>query len=91
MTKLRTIAAVSLVLAALGWSPSASAQGGGCVADIRQVEGQNVMTLAEAMQRAGVSGNVVDAQLCRAGGGYVYRVRIRDAGGQLKSVEIPAG
>ena len=90
MTQLRAIRAALLALAVAGASPAAMAQDG-CVADIRQLpEGQQAMTLPEAMQRAGVSGAVVSAQLCKSGGGYVYRLQIRGAGGELKSIEIPA-
>jgi hypothetical protein len=64
---------------------------GGCVSDIRQLEGEaRAVTLPEAMQRAGVSGQVVSAQLCQSGSGYVYRVRVRDANGEVKSITIPA-
>jgi uncharacterized membrane protein YkoI len=46
--------------------------------------------LPEAMQQAGVEGGVVEAELCRGGGGYSYRVRLRQ-NGQVRVVNIPAG
>jgi hypothetical protein len=46
--------------------------------------------LPTAMQNAGLNGaEVVEAQLCRAGGGWSYRVRYRQ-GGQVRSANIPA-
>ena len=82
--------AVLLALSLAGPVSDAVAQGA-CVSDIRQLPGEaRALTLPAALQRAGVSGQVVDAQLCQSGGGYVYRVRIRAANGELKSMQIPA-
>ena len=50
-----------------------------------------VIPFPQAMQQAGVAGPVVDVQLCRAGGGYVYRARILKPDGQVQAVNIPAG
>jgi len=30
-------------------------------------------------------------QLCRSGGGYEYRARVREQGGEVREVSIPAG
>lgn len=90
MKTFRTTLAVLLILAATGWSPAAFAQNG-CVSDIRQLPADaQAVTLPAAMQRAGISGQVISAQLCQSGSGYVYRVRVRGANGEVKSTEIPA-
>ncbi len=90
MTTLRTTMAALLILAATGWTPAALAQGG-CVSDIRQLPGDaQAVTLPVAMQRAGIAGQVISAQLCQSGSGYVYRVRVREANGEVRSIEIPA-
>jgi hypothetical protein len=59
--------------------------------DARQVlEQGQAAPLPTAMQNAGLNGaQVLDAQLCRAGGGWSYRVRYRQ-GGQVRSANIPA-
>lgn len=54
------------------------------------LEAGQVVPLPEALRQAGVAGRVVDAELCRAGGGYVYRVRILEDG-QVRGTNIPAG
>ena len=49
-------------------------------------QGQAI-TFPEAASRAGIQANqVVGVQLCRSGGGYVYRVRLRDG----RQANIPA-
>jgi hypothetical protein len=56
--------------------------------DARQIiEQGQALPFAEAAARAGIEANqVVDADLCQGGGGYVYRVRLRDGG----QTDIPA-
>jgi hypothetical protein len=86
--------ATAFLLAALAGSPSASLAQGGCVSggEGRQLlEQGQVMPFPQAMQQAGISGQVVDVQLCRSGGGYVYRARVRDESGEVRAVNIPAG
>lgn len=92
MNKSRTILAAA-VLIGLGCAPApAVAQGCLSGSEGRQVlEQGQAMPLPEAMRRAGVSGQVIDAQLCGGGGGYVYRVRIRQDDGEIRSLNIPAG
>ncbi len=91
MKTFRTALAALFILASHGWSPAVFAQGGGCVSDIRQLPADaQAVTLPVAMQRAGISGQVISAQLCQSGSGYVYRVRVRGANGEVKSTEIPA-
>jgi hypothetical protein len=83
------IAAFLLVLA--GGLSGAQAE---CVSgrDARKVlEQGQAAPLPSAMQSAGLRGaQVLDAQLCRSGGGWSYRVRYRQ-GGQVRSANIPAG
>lgn len=54
------------------------------------LEQGQVVPLPEAMRQAGLNGGVVGAELCRGGGGYIYRVRLRQSG-QVRVVNIPAG
>jgi hypothetical protein len=81
MTGIRLIAAVAL-LAICNLADGALAQA--CVSreEARQLIDQGqVVTLAQAASSAGITDNqIVDAQLCQGGGGYVYRVRLRDGG-----------
>ncbi len=91
MSAFRTIALAILLLAG---SSSASFPQGGCVSggEGRQLlEQGQVVPFPQAMQQAGISGQVVDVQLCRSGGGYVYRARVREEGGDVREVNIPAG
>lgn len=45
----------------------------------------------DAMRRAGLSFNqVLEVQLCPAGAGFVYRVKVLQPGGHVKLVNIPA-
>ncbi len=52
-----------------------------------------VLPFPVAMQRAGLSRDqlVGSPNLCRAGGGYVYRVRVLQRGGRVRPMSIPAG
>jgi hypothetical protein len=81
MTRLRCIAA-AVAIALSAFAGGAFAQG--CVSgqEARQLIDQGqVVPFPEAASRAGLAANqVVDVQLCQAGGGYVYRVRLRDGG-----------
>jgi hypothetical protein len=87
--------AVALCVLALsgGFSPTL-AQSGGCVEgkQAREVlEKGQAAPLPTAMQNAGLHGaQVLSAQLCKAGGGWSYKVRYRQ-GGQVRSTSIPAG
>jgi hypothetical protein len=93
MIRLRAIAAAALLLALSGLSADSLAQGG-CVS---QGEGQQmvaqgqVLPLPAALQNAGLGGaQVIDVQLCHAGGGWAYRVRYNQ-GGQVSTANVPAG
>lgn len=56
------------------------------------LEQGQVIPFPQAARQAGISPDrVVDVQLCRSGGGYVYRVRVLDASGQVSAMNIPAG
>jgi hypothetical protein len=90
MSTIRAIAGALFILAAGSWS-AAEAQ---CVSgrNGRELVAQGeVMPFPEAARQAGISSDqVVGVQLCRSGGGYVYRVRVL-RGGKVRSVNIPAG
>jgi hypothetical protein len=64
---------------------------------VSQGEGQQmvaqgqVQPLPAALANAGLGGvQVLGAQLCRAGGGWVYQVRY-NAGGAVQTANVPAG
>lgn len=94
MIRHRAIAAALFLLAVTGSASETMAQGG-CLSggEGRQLMEQGqVVPFPEAMRRAGLSSDqVVEVQLCRAGGGYVYRVRVLQSGGEVRSQNIPAG
>lgn len=94
MSKLPAITTALLAAALACASPGAMAQGG-CLSggEGRQLlEQGQVVPFPQAMRQAGLSADqVVDVQLCRSGAGYVYRVRVLEAGGQVSSMDIPAG
>jgi hypothetical protein len=55
------------------------------------VEQGQVRPLYVALQSAGLAqAQVLSAQLCHAGGGWVYRVRYRQ-GGNVRTADVPAG
>jgi hypothetical protein len=86
------IVLAALCLAFAGLVSSAMAQG--CVKgqEARQLlEQGQAIPFPEALQRAGYSSDQLagDPQLCRNGGGFVYRVRVY-RNGQVSSVSIPA-
>lgn len=82
---------VSLLLCLAGGVSEGRAE---CVSghQARQVlEQGQAAPLPTAMQNAGLNGaQVLSAELCKAGGGWSYRVRYRQ-GGQVRSANIPAG
>ena len=91
MSAARTLLAAALFLSLAGGFSEGRAE---CVSgrEARQVlEKGQAAPLPTAMQNAGMSGaQVLEAQLCKAGGGWSYRVRYRQ-GGQVRSANIPAG
>jgi hypothetical protein len=94
MSKVRTIATAVLLLALAGPPSGASAQGG-CVSpgEGQQMVAQGqVRPFPDAFRGAGFTADqlVDQPQLCSAGGGWVYRVRVLQ-GGQVSTVDIPAG
>lgn len=92
MAKIRnTAAALLFAFAAIGDVGMAQAA---CVSDrdFRQLAARGqVVSLPDALRSAGVRGQVIEAQLCEAGGGYSYRVRVRQRSGEIRSLNIPAG
>jgi hypothetical protein len=89
MTKASIIAVATLLSAAvLGTSPGMGQCMSGRDAAARQAISQGqAVPLAVALNRAGLSSDqVAGAELCKAGGGYVYRVHLRQGGTR----DIPA-
>lgn len=90
MIKFRAITLAALLLALAG--PLSEGQAQSCMsgrdpAARALVEQGQVAPLGDALARAGLStGDVADAQLCGTGGGYFYRVQLRQGGTQ----DIPA-
>jgi hypothetical protein len=92
MFEKRMIAAALLAISMAGLPSAGLAQACVSRAESRQLLEQGQVTpLPEALRQAGLEdGRVVDAQLCRAGGGFVYRVRILQ-NGQVRGTNVPAG
>lgn len=92
MIRLRIIAVAALVLAMAGSASPSLAQG--CVSGREGralLEEGRIIPFPEALRRAGYGSDQLagDPELCQAGGGFVYQVRVvRD--GQVSSVSIPA-
>jgi hypothetical protein len=93
MTTKQVIAASLLLLAITGPVSTSVAQECFSGSEGRQLlEQGQVVPFPTAVRQAGISSDqVVDVQLCRSGGGYVYRVRILQADGQVVAMNIPAG
>ena len=93
MIKNRLIAAAFVASVLAGQASSAAAQECFSFRAGRQfVEQGLVVPLPEAMRRAGLRRNqLVNVQLCRAGGGFVYRLRVIGPAGRLRWLELPAG
>ncbi len=88
------IAAAALLFLSLASVP-ADAVAQGCLSgrDGRQLlEQGEVIPFPEAARRAGISRDqlVGGPDLCQAGRGFVYRVRVLQPGGSVRSVNIPA-
>jgi hypothetical protein len=83
MIRLRAIAVAGLFLALSGTGTEGFAQGG-CVSDSEghQIVAQGqAIPFPEAASRAGIPANqIVGVALCHAGGGYIYRVQLRQGG-----------
>ena len=58
----------------------------------RLVQQQQVVPFPEAVRRAGLRRNQIvgQPQLCRGGGGYVYRVDVLERGRDYRTISIPA-
>jgi len=54
------------------------------------VSSGQAMPLSAALARAGVSGEVVDVQLCEEGGRYVYHASVLGPDGRVTQVSVPA-
>jgi hypothetical protein len=93
MCTIRALAVALLALSLNGPGSEAMAQRG-CISgqEGRQLmESGQVVPFPEAARRAGLSSDqVVEVQLCQAGGGFVYRVRVLQPGGKVRGMTIPA-
>ena len=81
MKRLGVIAFAALLLALSGIAAESQAQ---CVSDSEGhqlvAQGQAI-PFPEAASRAGIPANqIVSVALCHAGGGYIYRVKLRQGG-----------
>ncbi|MBZ8133920.1 PepSY domain-containing protein [Afifella sp. IM 167] len=54
------------------------------------VSSGQAMPLSAALSRAGVSGEVVNVQLCEEGGRYVYHASVLGSDGRVSQVSVPA-
>ncbi len=94
MTKIKDIAAAVLFTILAGLPAAGNAQAA-CISGQegrRLLEQGQVVPFPEAMRQAGLKRDeVVDVQLCEGGGGFVYRVRVLQPGGRVRSMNIPAG
>ncbi len=93
MTRKRLTAAAFMLLCFTGLPTAGMAQGCMSRQDGRVLlEQGRVAPLPVALQRAGVSRDqVVEVQLCQSGAGFVYRVRVLQPGGRVRSINVPAG
>ncbi len=83
MKAIRTIAAAGVIILALTGLPAETL----AQACVSQGEGQQMVAQGQvvpfpvAASRAGIASNeVVSVSLCRGGGGYIYRVKLRQGG-----------
>ena len=92
MIKKQLTAAALVCLSLAGFPADGMAQGCMSRQDGRQLlEQGRVAPLPVALQRAGISRDqVVEVQLCRSGGGFVYRLRVLQPGGRVRSINVPA-
>jgi len=87
-------AAASLSAAVLSSGPSYANES--CVSDwgaagtIVREQGLRTVEQVARERRNAVSGKIVQATLCQAGAGYVYRLVVRDPSGSLKNVVVEA-
>ena len=84
----RLLMVAALVLAAL--TAPALAQCASPAEARRAVAAGKAVPLSAALQRAGISGQVVRVALCRDGGKAVYRIRLLGPKGRYRQVDIPA-
>lgn len=83
-----------LAAASLAFSQAAGAET--CIADwgtageiVRREQLVSVEQIARRVKADGL-GQILQTTLCRNGGGYVYRLVVRDGAGQLKNAIISA-
>ena len=84
----RLLMVAALALAAL--TAPALAQCASRAEAQRAVAAGKAVPLSVALQRAGISGQVVRVALCRKGRRAVYQLGVLDKKGRLRKVTIPA-
>lgn len=94
---LRPVSAVLMLAAAsVGAPPAPKAAAADCVADwstaAQVVKKENLLTVEQvsAAEAGAIPGQIMKTTLCREQGGYVYRLVVREAGGQLRNVVVDA-
>ena len=92
MEQFRALAAALALLAFAGPATDAVAQE--CIsgrAARQMLESGQIVPFPDALRRAGIGRDrLLERELCRSGGGYVYRVRVLGPGGRVRVVDIPA-
>jgi uncharacterized membrane protein YkoI len=94
---LRSLSATLMLAAAsVGAPPAPKAAAADCVADwstaAQLVKKENLLTVEQVSASAAgaIPGQIMKTTLCREQGGYVYRLVVREAGGQLRNVVVDA-
>jgi hypothetical protein len=85
--RLLMVAALALVASS---APALAQQCASPAEARRAVAAGKAVPLSVALQRAGISGQVVRVALCRKGGRAIYRLGLLDRKGGLRQVTIPA-
>lgn len=94
MLQRRLILCLSAVAACL-WTGAAQSAGGcvpdwGAAGDIVRREGLLTIEQVSRMSPQQLKGQIIQATLCESGGGYVYRLVVRDPSGAMRNVELSA-
>jgi uncharacterized membrane protein YkoI len=93
---LRTVLIVMITASAAGLPAIQKAAAGECFADwstaVQVVKNESLLTVEQisAAAAGSIPGQIVKTTLCKEQGGYVYRLVVRDAGGQLRNIVVDA-
>ena len=93
----RTFCTLAALALATGLTPAPGpAVAADCLADwstaAQVVKKENLLTVEQisAAEAGAIPGQIVKTTLCREQGGYVYRLVVREANGQLRNVVVDA-